>query len=192
MVYQIIKEIESSLKNENYMAALALALTLPDICGKAEFPNEKSVGARYKKWFDDNVGEYEKPPQSNTGKPTAFNDMPYMSGEIVYQLRNCFLHQGTPSIEKGNIREPRCQVTRFTLIIANATNGGSSGVSKDGFIDSERRTLEINIINLCCKLCLIAKAYYEDNKGKFDFFEYDLQDRRYGETDILKGFNLLD
>lgn len=33
MVYGIIKEIESSLKNENFIAALALALTLPDICG---------------------------------------------------------------------------------------------------------------------------------------------------------------
>ena len=35
-----IDEIEKSLENECYIAALALALTLPDICGKAEYPSE--------------------------------------------------------------------------------------------------------------------------------------------------------
>lgn len=189
MVYGIIKEIESSLKNENFIAALALALTLPDICGKVEFPKDGN-GSRYVKWFDKHVGQYEKPPQSSDGKHTEFDDMPYISGEVIYQLRNCLLHQGTPSIEKSRIREPRCQVTHFSLIISGAMNGGNSSVSKNSFIDSEIRTLEINIVNLCCKLCLVAKAYYEDNKDKFDFFEYDLQDRRSGETDILWGLNL--
>ena len=191
MIYRIIREIESALKNDEFLAALALALTLPDICGKAEFPNEKSVGARYIKWFDDNVGNYEKPPRSNDGKNTEFDDMPYMSGEIVYSLLCCFLHQGTPNIEKEKINEPQCKVTHFTLIVANAINGGSSMVSKSSFADPER-TLEINIVNLCWKLCLVAKAYYEDNKDKFDFFEYDLQDRRNGGTDILWGLNLSD
>ena len=191
MVYRIINEIESSLRNENFIAALALALTLPDICGKAEFPDEKRVGHRYIKWFNDYVGKYEKPPKSNDGKNTEFDDMPYMSGEIIYSLRCCFLHQGNPNIEKAKIHEPQCKVTHFTLIVANAINGGSSMVSCNSFSDSER-TLEINIVNLCCKLCLVVKAYYEDNKEKFDFFEYDLQDRRTGETDILWGLNLSD
>ena len=189
MIYRIISEIESSLKNENFLAALALALTLPDICGKAEFPNE-SVGSRYIKWFDDNIGNYEKPLQSSDGELSEYDDMPYMSGEIVYSLRNCFLHQGTPSIQKDKIREPQCQVTRFTLTIASAINGGSRSVSHDFWIDSERRVLEVNIVNLCCKLCLVAKAYYEDNREKFNFFQYDLQDRRRSGTDILWGFNL--
>lgn len=191
MVNNIIKDIETSLKNQAYLAALALSLTLPDICGKAEFPNEGN-GSRYIKWFDKYIGQYEKPPQKNNVQHTLFDDMPYMSGEIVYQLRNSFLHQGTPSIEKGRIREQRCKVTRFTLIIASAINGGGSSVSQSGFIDSENRTLEINIVNLCCKLCLVAKTYYEDNKEKFDFFDYDLQDRREGETDLLWGLNLSD
>lgn len=192
MIYKIIREIESALKNEEFLAALALALTLPDICGKAEYPNEKNVGIRYKTWFDDNVGKYEKPPLSKDGKKTEFDDMPYMSGEIIYSLRCCFLHQGTPNIEEEKIHEPRCKVTHFTLIIANAMNGGSSSVSQNSFIDSGERTLEINIVNLCCKLCLVAKAYYKENKDKFDFFEYDLQDRRNGNTDLLWGINLSD
>ena len=35
MIDKIIKDIETSLENGAYLGALALALTLPDICGKA-------------------------------------------------------------------------------------------------------------------------------------------------------------
>ena len=104
---------------------------------------------------------------------------------------NKYFQECNPNIEKAKIHEPQCKVTHFTLIVANAINGGSSMVSRNSFSDSER-TLEINIVNLCCKLCLVVKAYYEENKDKFDFFEYDLQDRRIGETDILWGLNLSD
>jgi len=40
MINNIISEIKKSIDNECFIAALALALTLPDICGKAEYPNE--------------------------------------------------------------------------------------------------------------------------------------------------------
>ena len=194
MIERIIKEIESSLKHENYMAALSLALTLPDICGKAEYPNEGN-GRRYIQWFDEYLGKYEIPPDVHDKENPSriVNDtMPYMSGEIVYSLRNCFLHQGTPSIDKGKIREPRCQVTHFVLTIAGATNGGSSCIERNCFIDGERRTLEINLVNLCCKLYLVAKSYYEHNKEKFDFFQYELQDRRIDGVDLLWGLNILE
>lgn len=194
MVIKIIKEIKSALSNEEFLAALALALTLPDTCGKAEFPT-KGNRDRYIGWYDQYVGQYEKPPKANTDNnstPSVFDDMPYMSGEIVYSLRCCFLHQETLNIELKQIHDPQCQVTHFTLIIANAMNGGSSSVSSNCIMDSERRTLEINIVNLCCKLCLVAKSYYEDNKEKFDFFQYDLQDRRTDGTDIMWGLPIPD
>jgi hypothetical protein len=187
MIDRIIKEIKSALNNEEFLAALALALTLPDTCGKAEFPT-KGNRDRYIGWYDEYVGKYEKPPKAKSDNGlvnTLFDDMPYMNGEIIYSLRCCFLHQETPNIEKDRIRDPQCKVTRFTLIITGAINGGSSSVSSNPFIESEKRTLEINIVNLCCKLCLVAKSYYEDNKEKFDFFDYDLQDRRVGGTDIM-------
>lgn len=47
-----IDEIEICLENECYVAALALTLTLPDIYGMAEYPDEKTVGKRYKQWYD--------------------------------------------------------------------------------------------------------------------------------------------
>ncbi len=193
VIKQIIKEVESSIRNENFIAALSLALTLPDICGKAEYPND-TVGKRYIKWFNEHLGKYEIPPSTNhsdTGT-SIYDDMPYMSGEIVYLLRNSVLHQGTPNIDKDSIRESRCQVNHFVLTIANAVYGGSSCIERSYYSDEKYRVLEINLVNLCSKLCLVAKAYYEENKSKFDFFEYDLQDMRIEGTDLLWGLNFLE
>ncbi|WP_273832345.1 hypothetical protein [Guptibacillus sedimenti] len=39
-----IKDIKIALNNKSYLSALALSLTLPDICGQIEYPDLK------KKW----------------------------------------------------------------------------------------------------------------------------------------------
>ena len=46
MVEQLIDDVNRALDNEAYFAALTLALTLPDICGKAQYP-ESGGGKRY-------------------------------------------------------------------------------------------------------------------------------------------------
>lgn len=47
MILRIIDEIEKALNHDLYFAALNLALTLPDICGKAEYPSLRSTRERY-------------------------------------------------------------------------------------------------------------------------------------------------
>ena len=37
-------------------------------------------------------------------------DMPYLSGEVLYNLRNAFLHQGNPNIVSSEIKDIRCKV----------------------------------------------------------------------------------
>lgn len=46
---KLIEEINLALDNNLYLVALNTALTLPDICGKAEYP-DLGPTARYKKW----------------------------------------------------------------------------------------------------------------------------------------------
>ena len=41
-----VKDIKCALQNKCYYSALSLTLTLPDMCGMAEFP-KKQVGERY-------------------------------------------------------------------------------------------------------------------------------------------------
>ena len=42
MLQRLIDDINKALDNDCFFSALSLALTLPDICGKAKYPNEKS------------------------------------------------------------------------------------------------------------------------------------------------------
>lgn len=42
---RLIAEIQDNLKRKNYLSALSLALTLPDICGKIAFPEMKKMVA---------------------------------------------------------------------------------------------------------------------------------------------------
>ncbi len=79
MINNLISDINKSLDNENYFAALSLALILPDICGKAKYPTE-GVGRRYIQWYNENIGQYEK-PKSKYGE-----DMPYLSGIRLKKL----------------------------------------------------------------------------------------------------------
>lgn len=115
-----------ALSHELYLSALALALTLPDTCGKAEYPNEKYSGARYKKWCSQYV------ISDRHDSPYGY-DMPYLSEEIIYNLRNSLLHQSTPNIEKSTIHESRCRVDKFELVITgeDGTNGDLSEVAYD-------------------------------------------------------------
>ena len=64
VIDKIAEEIQNALKYDLHFAALALALTLPDVCGKAKYPEaeypEMKGKKRYVAWFDEYIGEYEK------------------------------------------------------------------------------------------------------------------------------------
>lgn len=149
-----ISEIEICLENERYIAALALALTLPDICGKAEYPDEKSVGKRYIQWYDQYVGSYQKSQSPYSA------DMPYLSGEVVYSLRNNFLHAGNPNIEKEKIRDELCKIDQFCLIEGKSLIGDTSRVNYGKELKIKERGYAVNVRLLCMRLCQTARGYY--------------------------------
>lgn len=72
------------------------------------------------------MGQYEKSDDPNHPDDVK---MPYMSGEVAYNLRNSLLHQGMPNIDVCKIKNERCKVDSFILTIDNAVSGGSSTVS---------------------------------------------------------------
>lgn len=87
LIDRIVHEIHIALSHELYLSALALALTLPDTCGKAEYPNEDYNGVRYKNWCSQYV------ITDRCDSPYG-QDMPYLNEEIIYSLRKYSL-QGT-------------------------------------------------------------------------------------------------
>ena len=126
MVDRYIEEIYSALENKLYFPALALALTLPDICGNTEYSNESSVAKKYIGWFDKYIrpdislaGEYTNKDGQNLSPPERMADL---TGEIVYNLRNSFLHSGNASINSSKIKDEKNLLDVFVLILDDGTH----------------------------------------------------------------------
>lgn len=98
-----------------YLSALALALTIPDICGEHLYPGRK-VGHRYKKWFDEYVAVFylegieddatisaEKRISDVDNWTTEAPCRAYFSGQDCYALRCTFLHEGTNDISNEKL-----------------------------------------------------------------------------------------
>lgn len=153
-----------------HLSALALALTLPDTCGKAEYPDETN-GVRYKKWCNQYV-------ITDRCDSPCDCDMPYLNEEIIYSLRNSLLHQSTPNVEQSKIHESRCKVDRFELAISecDGANGDLSMVAYGKNMSIVHRELKVYVSRLCYILCSAAENYYRDNKDKFGFIQYSIVD----------------
>ena len=170
MINELIREIKYCLDHDCCMAGLALALTLPDICGKALFPIA-GIGERYTKWFDEYIGQYEHDDEH------IKLGIPYLNGKLIYSLRCSVLHQGNP-----NIDEQKLDIDHFELQYNKDERSTIiAGVSEAEIIKDENgnekaihKKICINVRSLCWKICLCAEKCYETNKEKFNFFNYNL------------------
>ena len=157
MIEVYVQEIATCLKNRCYFAALALSLTLPDICGAAEYPDEASVTKRYINWYDKYIGDNER-KERDTG------DSSYLSGEVIYNLRNTFLHQGNPTINKDKVKAKENRFDRFILILGDATvfwSGSTHFDIRNGA--ASFRGMIIDVTYLCHKICMAALCYNQQN-----------------------------
>ena len=175
MLLRLIEDMNQALDNDCFFSALALALTFPDICGKAKYPNAKTR-QRYINWYDEYVGCTEKCP--------GYEMMPYLSGEVVYSLRCSLLHQGNPNIEKEKITEENCKIDHFTLLTEKKKDfniyADSASISDGGLGSGDggktTRSYEVNVRRLCLILAACAKGYYRDYPEQFDFFDFSVVD----------------
>lgn len=180
-IERIFADVEKALNADCYFAALSLALTIPDICGKAEYPTEKKIGKHYKDWYNRYIGEYEIPPYNKEIREEHW--MPYLSGEVVYSLRNSMLHQGTPNINSDRMEEECNHVDQFIIKLEeknrydNYGDFGKQGRDYKGHVIE--RAYTVSVRRLCLILCHTGKGYYQENKEKFDFFNCYILD----ETD---------
>lgn len=166
-----IAEIRSCINHDLYEAALALALTLPDICGKVEYPNAK-VGPRYRDWiinFVDNNVFYDSCFDiinlNQTFEPLTASD--------IYNLRCSFLHNGDDDLQQG----VRPRIDQYQLVKPGVLGVDNNG--KDyGYMYQIREEngqqihlAKINIKYFCEMLCDYAEKYYH-MKNPEDFEEH--------------------
>ena len=97
--------------------------------------------------------------------------MPYLSGEVVYQLRDSFLHQGTPNVDKNKIRNEFNKLDKFTLVIEKKNE---FDIYADASSVGVERSYRVNVRRLCLILTLTAKGYYEKNMDEFNFFNFSV------------------
>ena len=175
MLNRIINDVNKALDNEAYFAAIALILTIPDICGKAEYPNLANSKERYIKWYDDNIGQYEQSPQDDD---TVI--MHYLSGEVVYSLRCSMIHQGNPNIETQKIKDVNNKVDRFILYIEPKNEFDiycdMREVTLNNWNNQIERIYHISVRRLCLIMCLSASHFYKESIEKFNFFNYSIQE----------------
>lgn len=170
-----IEEVEQNIEDDRYQSALALALTLPDICGGIAFPEivkryrdgrvmldrqknpTRDVGGQYVRWFDEYAGEYFK--------LSPEDERPYICGERCWQLRCEYLHQN-----KGFLNDENENPVRFHLGI----NCGTSVCQLDQTtIRSDGLDIRIDIEQFCLRMCRAARNYYDTVHPKKDFSLYN-------------------
>ena len=139
---ELIIAIKICLQNENWYAALFVALELPDICGKLENPNLKSQ-ERYVKWFNKYLSAkyiHEIGPEHKVHV--------FLTGEDCYALRCAYLHEGI-----GEITGQRCQqvLDNFRFTTDSSHCNYMSG-----------RTLQLQVKIFCEEICEAADRWLVD------------------------------
>lgn len=170
-----VDEVELNIKDERWQSALALALTIPDICGGIAFPDivkryrdgrvmldrqknpTRDIGKQYIRWFDEYAGEFFK--------ISPKDERPYICGERCWQLRCEYLHQNK-GFQNDDIESP----IRFHLGINCGTSVCDVDKTevRDGLTD-----IRIDIEQFCLRMCRAAKKYYYDVYRKKDFSLYN-------------------
>lgn len=172
---QLIKEIKSSLENKNYLSALALTLTLPDICGKISYPEIQgrgSVRKRYERWYNEYIYPYELSPQDND----PFHEW-VPDGFAIYKLRCSLFHDRSLDINQDVKRKKGLDDSRkykFTL-----TNNVTSYRLLEEVEDKNKEpsvSVEIGVKNFCEKICAVVDNVYGNHKDIYNdviMFDFD-------------------
>lgn len=135
-----LQAIEKSLANENWYSALFLALTLPDICGKIEFP-DKNSSKRYIEWFEKYMTRY----------------LINVPATDFYALRCAILHEGTDNIME---QEKRKVLEHYIFI----TKGAHLNSFFDCNIKGENTSfLQLNVERFCKDIGFAVQAWMDEN-----------------------------
>ena len=159
-----INSIHAAYEAGLYEPALALALTLPDICSKVEYPNEEHVTKRYIEWCDAHI--FTETP---TDPDVAF------TGAALYQLRCHFLHNGDNDIFKDTgATWTQVNINEFDLMEPKDGSGIELLHRIETWKDTDTGNItykaKMNLRFIIDALCDSAEDFYYSwqNKDEFD------------------------
>lgn len=88
-MYQYLDSIRISLATNNHFGAIAMALTLPDICASVDAENGFTSPEKYSKWFDEYLSETFTQFFNDEGLSNVI-----FGPQECYAARCSFLHNG--------------------------------------------------------------------------------------------------
>ena len=144
----LLLSITKALENENWYAALFLALTLPDICGKIQYPKVKSSETRYVQWFNKYLSNKYTHEIGADRKKHVF-----LSGEDCYALRCSLLHEGVDVISHQRCRK----VLDSFVFLAKGPRSHCNYFNVGG-----HTFLQLRIDNFCEDVCAAVETWLSD------------------------------
>lgn len=165
---QIIDEIKRALENNLPIAALTMALTIPDICGRIHY-YIPDVGKRYRNWFNKYVYKYYKGNFSFSLNDSS-DDIKFRNfdGRLCYKLRCAILHSGNAKIDI---------IDKFKFYYTPpANNPESDDYTCITFVNDRKNKYEyqLNINQFCTIMCNAAEEFFNEPQNKCKLNKYKL------------------
>ena len=163
MVHTILEDIILAKNSGAYIAALALALTIPDVCGQQQY-GKKKFGQHYIDWFDSWVYQFYSFPDSTNSYISKSVSASKFDGQKCYALRCALLHAGNTELNITN-------VNKFELCVS-----GISNHCGDTFIcnvsDNQATNIQIclNVVGLIDAMLMGAKNYLDSTGNVSDSY----------------------
>lgn len=128
----LITGIQEAVQGGAWHAALALALAMPDICGKIDGP--AGNGPRYKAWFE----KYVQDKYTGSGLMDGYI---FLYAEDCYQLRNAYLHSGEDTVTHGPKSDP--YIINFEFVVSHKNQHCNQTTY------GNRRVMQIDVEQFC-------------------------------------------
>lgn len=138
-----IKAIKRSLENKNYYSALFISLSIPDVCGRFEYPKNPIV-CRYIEWFDKYMPNYSG----------------FLSGRDCYNLRCTLFHEGSDDLENSSKKDVLQHFKFFE-------SGPHKNLINNCIIKGEADSfLQLNVEKFCTDIYEGAELWIKNMKSK--------------------------
>lgn len=132
----ILKEIERAVDLEIYYLALAMALTLPDMCAALASSSGETTRDLYIEWYEENLA----------------NVLPWMTAKDCWKMRSAVLHQGKTG-------HPHMQHPRVLFTLPNSKGVQISNNMVDG-------ALNFYVPTFCRDVVGVTRAWLQANKDE--------------------------
>lgn len=148
-----IKDIKTAVQAKAYLSALALSLTIPDVCGKLLYPGDSSK-SRYTKWYQLYLPDF---------------DRNFFSAENCYVFRCAYLHAG-----EGGTPENVSNIDVLTL-----SKDFYITLHESNFLGRVTTELRLDVPQFCKVICDAAEKFYNEKKNELPFSQVEIHIAEY-------------